>query len=51
VIANTTAPVIVALLAVGMALAFVLADRRSSTSQAQAAFLVFTGVAIAIDVL
>lgn len=50
-IANTTAPVIVALLAVGMALAFVLADRRSSTSQAQAAFLAFTGVAIAIDVI
>ena len=51
VIANTTAPVIVALLAVGMALAFVLADRRSPTSQAQAAFLAFTGIAIAIEVL
>lgn len=50
-IASTTAPVIVALLAIGMALAFVLADRRSPTSQAQAAFLTFTGVAIAIDVL
>ncbi len=50
-IADTTAPVIVALLAVGMALAFVLADRRSATSQAQAAFLAFTGVAIAIEVL
>ncbi len=50
-IANNTAPVIVALLAVGMALAFVLADRRSPTSQAQAAFLAFTGVAIAIEVL
>lgn len=50
-IANNTAPVIVALLAVGMALAFVLADRRSPTSRAQAAFLAFTGVAIAIEVL
>lgn len=50
-IANTTAPVIVALLAVGMALAFVLADRKSPTSQALAAFLAFTGVAIAIDAM
>jgi adenylate cyclase len=51
VIANTTAPVIVALLAVGMALAFLLADRHSPTSQALALFLAFTGVAIAIDVV
>ena len=50
-IANTTAPVIVALLAVGMALAFVLADRQSPTSQALAMFLAFTGVAIAVDVM
>ena len=50
-IANATAPVIVALLAIGMALAFVLADRHSPTSQALAAFLAFTGVAIAIDVM
>ncbi|MEP6968975.1 MAG: adenylate/guanylate cyclase domain-containing protein, partial [Betaproteobacteria bacterium] len=50
-IANTTAPVIVALLAVGMALAFILADRNSPTSQALALFLAFTGVAIAIDVM
>lgn len=48
---DTTAPVIVSLLAVGMALAFILADRRSQTSQAQALFLVFTGIAIALDVL
>lgn len=48
---DTTAPVIVSLLAVGMALAFILADRRSQTSQAQALFLVFVGISIAIDVL
>jgi class 3 adenylate cyclase len=48
---DTTAPVIVALLAVGMSLAFILADRRSRTSQAQALFLVFIGISIALDVL
>ena len=48
---DTTAPVIVSLLAVGMALAFILADRRSQTSQAQALFLVFVGISIALDVL
>ena len=48
---DTTAPVIVSLLAVGMALAFILADRRSQTSQAQALFLAFVGVSIAVDVL
>lgn len=50
-IPNSTAPAIVALLAVGMALAFLLADRQSPTSQALAAFLACTGVAIAIDVM
>lgn len=35
----------------GMALAFILADRRSGTSQALALFLVFTGVSIATDVM
>ncbi|MEO7940390.1 MAG: hypothetical protein ABIR55_17310, partial [Burkholderiaceae bacterium] len=40
-----------ALLAVGMALAFILADRHSPTSQALALFLAFTGVAIAIDAM
>lgn len=48
---NTTAAVIVALLALGMALAFVLADRNSATSQALSIFLALTGFAIAIDVL
>ena len=48
---NTTATVIVALLALGMALAFVLADRNSPTSQALSIFLALTGFAIAIDVL
>ena len=48
---DTTAPVIVSLLAVGMALAFILADRRSQTSQALALFLVFVGISIAVDVL
>ena len=48
---NTSAAAIVALLALGMALAFILADRKSPTSQALSAFLGFTGVSIAIDVL
>ncbi len=48
---DTTAPIIVSLLAVGMALAFILADRLSPTSQAQAIFLAFVGVSIAVDVL
>ena len=34
-----------------MALAFILADRLSPTSQAQALFLAFVGVSIAVDVL
>lgn len=50
-IAETTAPVIVSLLAVGMALSFILADRHSPTSQAQALFLAFIGISIATDVL
>lgn len=50
-IQNTTAPAIVALLAMSMALAFILADRRSPTSQAQGLFLTFTGLSIAIDVM
>ena len=48
---DTTAPVIVSLLAVGMALSFILADRNSPTSQAQALFLAFIGISIAVDVL
>lgn len=48
---NTTAAVIVALQALGMALAFILADRRSPTSQALSLFLAFTGLAAAMDVL
>lgn len=48
---DITAPVIVSLMAIGMALAFILADRRSQTSQAQALFLVFIGISIAVDVL
>jgi len=48
---DTTAPVIVSLLAVGMALSFILADRHSPTSQAQALFLAFIGISIAADVL
>lgn len=42
---------IVAMLAVGMALSFVLADRHSTTSRALAVFLVLVGISIAIDVL
>lgn len=34
-----------------MALAFILADRHSRTSQAQAIFLAFVGISIAVDVL
>ncbi len=48
---DTTAPVIVSLLAVGMALSFILADRHSPTSRAQALFLACVGVSIAVDVL
>jgi adenylate cyclase len=48
---DTTAPVLVALLALGMALAFIVADRRSPTSQALALFLTSIGVAIGVGVL
>lgn len=48
---NTTAAIILALQALGMALAFILADRRSPTSLALSLFLAFTGLSIAIDVL
>lgn len=48
---NNTASVIVALLALGMSLAFILADRRSPTSQALSVFLAFTGMSIGVDVL
>ena len=46
-----TAPVIVALLALGMALAFIVADRRSPTSQALSLFLGSVGLAIGVGVL
>ncbi|MCY7305119.1 MAG: adenylate/guanylate cyclase domain-containing protein [Rhodoferax sp.] len=49
--ADTTAPTIVSLLALAMALAFSLADRRSATSRGMALFLAFVGVSIAVDVL
>jgi len=48
---DTTASVIVALLALGMALAFIVADRRSPTSQALALFLASIGVAIGVGAL
>jgi adenylate cyclase len=48
---DTTAPVIVALLALGMALAFIVADRRSPTSRALALFLTSIGIAIGVGAL
>jgi len=48
---NTTPQVIVALLALGMALAFIVADRRSPTSRALALFLASVGLSIAIGAL
>jgi adenylate cyclase len=48
---NTTPQVITALLALGMALAFVVADRQSQTSRALAWFLWSVGVSIAVSVL
>ena len=45
---STSPQLIVALLAVGMAVAFVLADRDSPTSRALSAFLVSVGVSIAV---
>jgi len=43
-----TAPIISALIAFGMALAFILADRRSPTSRALASFLATVGVSIVV---
>ena len=48
---DTRPQVIVALLALGMALAFVIADRRSPTSRALALFLAFVGLSIGVGVL
>ena len=45
---NTTPQIIVSLLALGMALAFSLADRYSPTSRALSLFLATVGIAIAI---
>jgi class 3 adenylate cyclase len=45
---NTTPHIITALLAVGMALAFVVADRSSPTSRALALFLTSIGVSIGV---
>ena len=45
---STTPQIIAALLALGMALAFSLADRDSSTSRAMSLFLVAVGVSIAV---
>jgi class 3 adenylate cyclase len=50
-IPNTTPQIITALLALGMALAFVVADRQSQTSRALAWFLWSIGVSIASAVL
>jgi adenylate cyclase len=48
---DTMPHVITALLALGMAYAFILADRKSPTSQALALFLACVGLAIAVTVL
>ena len=45
---NTTPHIITSLLAMGMALAFIIADRNSPTSRALALFLVSIGVAIGV---
>lgn len=45
---DTTPHIITALLAMGMALAFIVADRGSPTSQALALFLTFIGLAIGV---
>lgn len=47
--ANITPQILVSLVALGMALAFLSADRRSSTSRALAAALAFTGVSIMLN--
>ena len=46
-----TAPLLVALMALGMSLAFILADRSSPISRVLAAFLACIGTSIAVDVL
>ena len=46
-----TAQLITALVALGMALAFIVADRRSPTSRALSAFLAWVGISIATFVL
>jgi len=51
VIPDTTARIIVSLLAAGMALAFTLADRLSPSRKAQAVLLAFVGVSSAADAL
>lgn len=48
---DTTPHAITALLALGMALAFFVADRHSPTSRALALFLVFVGLSIGVGVL
>ena len=48
---DTTPHIITALLALGMALAFILADRASPTSRALALFLVSIGLSIGVTVL
>ena len=48
---ETTPHVITSLLALGMALAFIVADRHSPTSRALALFLGSVGIAIAVTVL
>lgn len=48
---DTTPHVITALLALGMALAFILADRASPTSRALALFLISVGLSIGVTVL
>jgi class 3 adenylate cyclase len=45
---DTTPHIITSLLAMGMALAFIIADRSSPTSRALALFLVFVGLAIGV---
>jgi adenylate cyclase len=51
VIPQNTAPLIVSLMALGMSLAFALADRRSPISRTLAAFLATLGGSIALNVL
>jgi adenylate cyclase len=48
-LANITPQILVSLVALGMALAFLSADRRSSTSRALAAALAFTGISIMLN--